>query len=90
MTHHNAKFGNKMCGGLEDIIWVNINILTLHCDLDSECSAPLTPRLPVIICDVEMSKAMKVKGIVEKTKKNRIFLGVWLQIEHIEQAFGLT
>ena len=34
MTHHNTKFGNKMLGGLEDIIWTNINILNLHCDLD--------------------------------------------------------
>ena len=36
--HHNTKFGNKMPGGLEDIIWTNINILTLRCDLDPECS----------------------------------------------------
>ena len=36
--HHNTKFGNKMLGGLEDIIWTNINILTLRCDLDPECS----------------------------------------------------
>ena len=27
--HHNTKFGNKMLGGLEDVIWTNINILTL-------------------------------------------------------------
>ena len=39
MMHHNTKFGNKMPGGLEDI-WTNINILTLHCDLDPECSNP--------------------------------------------------
>ena len=26
--HHNTKFGNKMFGGLEDIIWTNINIQT--------------------------------------------------------------
>ena len=38
--YHNTKFGNKMFGGLEDIIWTNINILTLHCDLDPECSNP--------------------------------------------------
>ena len=30
-----------MFGGLEDIIWTNINILTLHCDFDLECSNPL-------------------------------------------------
>ena len=29
MMHHNTKFGNKMLGGLEDVIWTNINILTL-------------------------------------------------------------
>ena len=40
MMHHNTKFGNKMPGGLEDIIWTNINILTLRCDLDPECSNP--------------------------------------------------
>ena len=36
--HRNTKFGNKMLGGLEDIIWTNIKILTLRCDLDPECS----------------------------------------------------
>ena len=38
--HHNTKFGNKMLGALEDIIWKNINILTLRYDLDPECSNP--------------------------------------------------
>ena len=38
--HHNSKFGNKMFGSLEDIIWTNIDILTLHCDLDLESSYP--------------------------------------------------
>ena len=36
MMHHNTKFGNQMFGDLEDIIWTNTNILTLHCDLDLE------------------------------------------------------
>ena len=40
MKHHNTKFGNKMFGGLEDITWTNINILSLHCDLDPEHSNP--------------------------------------------------
>ena len=30
MMHHNTKFGEKMFGGLEDIIWTNIDILTLN------------------------------------------------------------
>ena len=38
MMHHNAKFGNKMFPGLEDIIWTNIDILTFCYDLDLECS----------------------------------------------------
>ena len=38
MMHHSTKFGNKMFGGLEDIFWTNINILTLHCDLDPKSS----------------------------------------------------
>ena len=38
MMHHNTKFSNKLLGGLDDIIWTNINFLTLHCDLDLECS----------------------------------------------------
>ena len=29
MVHHKTKFGNKKLGSLEDIIWTNINILTL-------------------------------------------------------------
>ena len=40
MMHHKTKFGNKMFGDLEDIIWTNINILTLCCDLDPVCSNP--------------------------------------------------
>ena len=40
MMYHNTRFGNKMFGGLEDTIWTNINILTLSCDLDPECSNP--------------------------------------------------
>ena len=30
-----------MLGGLEDMIWTNTNILTLHYDLDLECSNPI-------------------------------------------------
>ena len=41
MMHHNNKSGNKMFGGLEDIIWTNINIVTLCCDLDLEYSNPV-------------------------------------------------
>ena len=36
MMHHNTEFGNKMFGGLENIIWINIDILTRRCDLDLE------------------------------------------------------
>ena len=39
MKHHNTTFGNKMFVSLEDI-WTNIDILTLHCDHDLECSNP--------------------------------------------------
>ena len=28
--HHNTKFGHKMFGSLEDIIWTNIDILTQY------------------------------------------------------------
>ena len=41
MQHNNTKFGDITFGGLEDIIWTNIDILTLRCDLDLECSNPL-------------------------------------------------
>ena len=36
--HHNIKFGNKMFGGLEAMVWANIDIWTLYCDLDLERS----------------------------------------------------
>ena len=39
--HHNTKFGNQILGGLEDIIWTNTDILTLHCAFDLECSYPI-------------------------------------------------
>ena len=40
MMHHNTEFGSKMFCGLENIIWINIDILTLCCDLDLECNNP--------------------------------------------------
>ena len=36
MMNQKTKFGNKMFVGLEDIIWTNIDILTLCCDRDLE------------------------------------------------------
>ena len=39
MMNHNTTFSNKMFGCLENIR-KNIDILTLHCDLDHECSNP--------------------------------------------------
>ena len=44
MMHHNTEFGNKMSGGLENIIWINIDTLTLRCDLDLECNNPIFPQ----------------------------------------------
>ena len=44
MMHHNIKFGNKLFGGLEVIIWTNIDILTLCCDLNLERSNPILPE----------------------------------------------
>ena len=44
MMHHNTEFGSKMCGGLENIIWINIEILTLRCDLDLYCNNPIFPQ----------------------------------------------
>ena len=52
MMNHNTKFGNKTFGGLEDIIWINIDILTLHCDLDLECSNPIFPEVTLAYDDV--------------------------------------
>ena len=44
MMHHNTEFGDKMFGGLENIIWINIDILTLRCDVDLEGNNPLFPQ----------------------------------------------
>ena len=38
MMRHNTKFGDKMFGGLEDVIRIRIDISTLRCDLDLKCS----------------------------------------------------
>ena len=43
MMHQNTEFDNKMFDGLENI-WININILTLVCDLDLECNNPIFPQ----------------------------------------------
>ena len=40
MMHHDTKLGNNVFGGLEDIIWTNIDILTLCYDLDLQHSNP--------------------------------------------------
>ena len=37
MMHYNTEFGNKMFGGLENII----DIFTLRCDLDLEGNNPV-------------------------------------------------
>ena len=44
MMLHNTEFGNKMFGGLENIIWINIDILTVRCDLDLECNNYFFPQ----------------------------------------------
>ncbi len=44
MMHHNTEFGNKMFGGLDNIIWINIDSLILGCDLDLEGNNPLFPQ----------------------------------------------
>ena len=44
MMHHNTESGSKMFCGLENIIWINIDILTLRCDLDLECNNPIFPQ----------------------------------------------
>ena len=41
MMHHNTEFGDKMFGSLENIIWINIYILTLRCGLDLGGNNPL-------------------------------------------------
>ena len=41
IMYYQTKFGNKMLAGFEDIIWTNADILTLHCDLDFDCSYPI-------------------------------------------------
>ena len=49
MMHHNTKFGNKcLVVSLEDITWTNIDILTLHCDLDHEFNNPLFFQKPLL------------------------------------------
>ena len=44
MMHYNTEFGSKMCGGLENIIWINIDTLTLRCDLDFDCNNLIFPQ----------------------------------------------
>ena len=52
MKHHNTKFGNKMFGTLEDIIWTNTDILTLHCDLELERNNPIVSQDTLAYDDV--------------------------------------
>ena len=50
--HQNTKFTIKMFGSFENIIWINSDILTLHCDLDLECSNPIFPQDTLAYDDV--------------------------------------
>ena len=64
--HHNTKFGNKMFGALEDIIWTNINILTLCCDLDPECSNPIFSEGTLAYDDVIRPSLVAKESTVKK------------------------
>ena len=61
--HKNSKFGNKVLCGLEDTIWTNINILTLHCALDPECSNPIYPQDTLPYDDVYHQTKSGCQGI---------------------------
>ena len=62
MMHHNTKFGNKMLGGLEDTIWTNTDILTLHCDLDLKCSYPFFSQKILAYDDVSSDQVWLPKN----------------------------
>ena len=63
MVHYNTKFGNKMFGVLEDITWTNIDIFTLHCDLDLECSNPIYSQDTLAYDDVYHQTKFGCQGI---------------------------
>ena len=50
--HPITKFGYKIFGCLEAIIWTNINILALRCDFNPECSHPFFSEDTVAYDDV--------------------------------------
>ena len=52
MMHHNTKFGNKIFGGVEGIIWTNTDILTLRCDLDKNAVIHFFPQDTLVYDDV--------------------------------------
>ena len=62
--HHNTKFGNKMFGSSGDI-WINIDISTLHCNLDLKCTKPMYGNL------ISSQDALAYNNLLKKTKFGR-------------------
>ena len=75
----NTKFGNKMFGGLEDIIWANINILILCCNLDLECSNPTFVHMTLWLMMMYHQTKFDCQGInsSENIVQRVIFLIIW-------------
>ena len=73
MMHHSSEFGDKMLGGLENIIWINIDILTLRCDLDLECNNPIFPQDPPAYDAILSKFGYKQTSILEHIVKIVIF-----------------
>ena len=74
--HHNTKFGNKMFGGLEDIIWTNVNILTFCFDLDPKCSNPFYSQDTLAYDDVSSDQVWfpRNQQFRQYSRKSHIFI----------------
>ena len=89
MMHHNTEFGNKMFGGLENIIWINIDILTLRCDLDLEGNNPFFPQDALAYDNLSSDQVWLPKNQqfrrysnLEDSKQFLFRVTLWLILQH--------
>ena len=78
MMHNNTKSGNKMFGGSEDIVWTNINSLTLRCDLDLEWCNPffLTVHSGLWCCIIRPSLIVRESTFKKYSRKSHNLI-IW-------------
>ena len=81
-----------MFGSLEDNIWTNTDILTLHCDLDLECSNSIFSQDTLAYDDVSsdqvwLPRNQQFRRYSRKSQFDHMSLSCDLSLEDSKQSF---